>query len=120
MPLEKDGNDSRSCVCPCKDTSTFEIQQVAIYMPDSFHLDVNDSLLVDDINSPRVGILMVDSAREVAVVGNDEIKPGWRMKATLSIDHRVSDGANIIHFRASRPVHVSAGKIPEEALRLLV
>jgi len=29
----------------------------------------------------------------VSVVENGQIKPGWRMKATISVDYRVSDGA---------------------------
>jgi pyruvate dehydrogenase E2 component (dihydrolipoamide acetyltransferase) len=50
------------------------------------------------INPPEVGILAVGSALEVPVVENGEIKPGWRMKATLSVDHRVSDGAEGARF----------------------
>lgn len=45
------------------------------------------------INPPESAILAVGSAREVPVVVNGEVKVGVRMKATISIDHRVSDGA---------------------------
>jgi len=34
----------------------------------------------------------------VPVVANGEIKPGLRMKATISVDHRVSDGAEAAQF----------------------
>ncbi|MEW6403775.1 MAG: 2-oxo acid dehydrogenase subunit E2 [Chloroflexota bacterium] len=27
-----------------------------------------------------------------------ECKPGWRIKATISVDHRVSDGAEAAQF----------------------
>jgi pyruvate dehydrogenase E2 component (dihydrolipoamide acetyltransferase) len=32
------------------------------------------------------------------VVENGQIKAGWRMKATISVDHRVSDGAEAAQF----------------------
>lgn len=50
------------------------------------------------INPPEAAILAVGSAREVPVVINGEIKPGLQMKATLSVDHRVSDGAEGARF----------------------
>lgn len=50
------------------------------------------------INPPESAILAVGSAREVPVVANGEIKIGTRMKATISIDHRVSDGAEGAQF----------------------
>lgn len=66
------------------------------------------------INPPEAAILAVGSAREVPVVEDGEIKPGWRMKATLSVDHRASDGAEGARF-----LQVLA-KYLEEPLRLLV
>ncbi|HRE46209.1 MAG TPA: dihydrolipoamide acetyltransferase family protein [Aggregatilineales bacterium] len=45
------------------------------------------------INPPEAAILAVSAAKEVPVVINGEIRIGSRMKATLSVDHRVSDGA---------------------------
>jgi pyruvate dehydrogenase E2 component (dihydrolipoamide acetyltransferase) len=50
------------------------------------------------LNPPEAAILAVGSAREVPVVENGEIKIGWRMKATISVDHRVSDGAEAAQF----------------------
>jgi pyruvate dehydrogenase E2 component (dihydrolipoamide acetyltransferase) len=45
------------------------------------------------INPPEAGILAVGSAKEVPIVVNGEVKIANRMKVTLSVDHRVSDGA---------------------------
>jgi pyruvate dehydrogenase E2 component (dihydrolipoamide acetyltransferase) len=50
------------------------------------------------INPPEAAIIAVGSARQVPVVEDGEIKPGWRMKATISVDHRVSDGAEAAQF----------------------
>lgn len=45
------------------------------------------------INPPDACIMAVGAIRDEAVVVNGEIKPGKRMKVTLSCDHRVVDGA---------------------------
>jgi pyruvate dehydrogenase E2 component (dihydrolipoamide acetyltransferase) len=50
------------------------------------------------LNPPEAGILAIGSAREVPVVENGELKVGSRMKATISVDHRVSDGAEAARF----------------------
>jgi len=50
------------------------------------------------LNPPEAAILAVGTAREVPVVDSGQIRPGWRMKATLSVDHRVSDGAEAARF----------------------
>ena len=45
----------------------------------------------------------VGSAHEVPVVAKDgRIKPGWRMEATISVDHRVSDGVEAARREACR------------------
>jgi pyruvate dehydrogenase E2 component (dihydrolipoamide acetyltransferase) len=69
--------------------STFSISNMGMF-------DVENFLAI--INPPEAGILAVGSAREVPVVENGEIKIGWRMKATISVDHRVSDGAEAAQF----------------------
>lgn len=69
--------------------STFSISNMGMF-------DVENFAAI--INPPEAGILAVGSAREVPVVENGQIKPGWRMKATLSVDHRVSDGAEAAQF----------------------
>ena len=69
--------------------STFSISNLGMF-------DVENFSAI--INPPEAGILAIGSAREVPVVENGQIKPGWRMKATLSVDHRVSDGAEAAQF----------------------
>lgn len=50
------------------------------------------------INPPEAGILAVGAVRQVPVVVNGTVTSGYRMKATLSIDHRVADGATGARF----------------------
>ena len=69
--------------------STFSISNLGMY-------DVEDFLAI--INPPEAAILAVGSAREVPVVVNGEVKPGVRMKATISVDHRVSDGVEAARY----------------------
>jgi pyruvate dehydrogenase E2 component (dihydrolipoamide acetyltransferase) len=69
--------------------STFSISNMGMY-------DVENFLAI--INPPEAGIIAVGSAREVPVVESGELKVGWRMKATISVDHRVSDGAEAARF----------------------
>ncbi len=45
------------------------------------------------INPPEAAILAVGAVRQVPVVVEDVLGIGWRMKMTLSVDHRVADGA---------------------------
>jgi pyruvate dehydrogenase E2 component (dihydrolipoamide acetyltransferase) len=71
------------------DGSTFSTSNLGMY-------DVEDFIAI--INPPEAAILAISSAREVPVVENGQIKPGWRMKATISVDHRVSDGAEAAQF----------------------
>jgi pyruvate dehydrogenase E2 component (dihydrolipoamide acetyltransferase) len=71
------------------DGSTFSTSNLGMY-------DVEDFIAI--ISPPEAGILAISSAREVPVVENSELKVGWRMKATISVDHRVSDGAEAAQF----------------------
>ncbi len=64
--------------------ATFTVSNLGAY-------DVEHFLAI--INPPEAGILAVGSAREVPVVVNGRVSVGVRMKATISIDHQVSDGA---------------------------
>ncbi len=50
------------------------------------------------INPPEAGILAVGSVRQVPVVVDGGLGVGTRMKVTLSVDHRVSDGAEGARF----------------------
>jgi pyruvate dehydrogenase E2 component (dihydrolipoamide acetyltransferase) len=69
--------------------STFSISNLGMFDVESF---------VAIINPPETAILAIGSAKEVPVVENGEIKPGWRMKVTISVDHRISDGAEAAQF----------------------
>ncbi|MBM3124706.1 MAG: 2-oxo acid dehydrogenase subunit E2 [Chloroflexi bacterium] len=69
--------------------STFSTSNLGMY-------DVEEFIAI--INPPEAAILAVGSAREVPVVENGTIKAGWRMKATISVDHRISDGAEAAQF----------------------
>lgn len=69
--------------------STFSISNLGMF-------DVENFIAI--INPPEAAILAVGSAQQVPVVVDGEIKPGWRMKATISVDHRVSDGAEAAEF----------------------
>ena len=71
------------------DGSTFSTSNLGMY-------DVEDFIAI--INPPEAAILAISSAREVPVVEGGQVKPGWRMKATISVDHRVSDGAEAAQF----------------------
>jgi pyruvate dehydrogenase E2 component (dihydrolipoamide acetyltransferase) len=64
--------------------STFSISNLGMFDVDEF---------VAILNPPEAGILALGSAKQVPVVKDGQIQVGWRMRATLSVDHRVSDGA---------------------------
>ena len=63
--------------------STFTVSNLGAYDVESFSAI---------INPPEAAILAVGSAQQVPIVLNGELKIGTRMKVTLSVDHRVSDG----------------------------
>jgi pyruvate dehydrogenase E2 component (dihydrolipoamide acetyltransferase) len=90
--------------------STFSISNLGMYEVENF---------AAIINPPEAAILAVGSAREVPVVVGADGRPpelgiGWRMKATISVDHRVSDGVEAAKF-----MQALAGFV-EEPLRLLM
>jgi len=85
--------------------STFSTSNLGMY-------DVEDFIAI--INPPEAAILAIGSAREMAIVENGQVKPGWRMKATISVDHRISDGAEAAQF-----MQALAGFI-ENPARLLI
>ena len=45
------------------------------------------------INPPNAAILAVGSLQQEPVVENGNLSVGWRMKVTMTCDHRVVDGA---------------------------
>jgi pyruvate dehydrogenase E2 component (dihydrolipoamide acetyltransferase) len=72
--------------------STFSISNLGMY-------DVEEFGAI--INPPEAAILAVASAHPAPVVDNGEIKVGQILKATLSVDHRVSDGVEAARFLQS-------------------
>jgi len=85
--------------------STFSVSNLGMF-------DVEHFIAI--INPPEAAILAVGSAHEVPAVVDGEIKLAWRMKATISVDHRVSDGAEGAQFLQA------VAKYIEEPLRLMV
>jgi pyruvate dehydrogenase E2 component (dihydrolipoamide acetyltransferase) len=85
--------------------STFSISNLGMF-------DVEHFIAI--INPPEAAILAVGSAKQVPVVVNGEVKVGMRMRATLSADHRVTDGAEGAQFLQSLAV------LLEQPLRLLI
>jgi pyruvate dehydrogenase E2 component (dihydrolipoamide acetyltransferase) len=66
------------------------------------------------INPPEAAILAVGSVNRVPVIKEDQVVPGWRMKTTISVDHRVSDGAEAAQFLQALARYL------EEPLRLVI
>ena len=87
------------------DGSTFSTSNMGMY-------DVENFMAI--INPPEVGILAISSAREVPVVEDGQVKVASRMKATISVDHRVSDGAEAAKFMQALATYL------EEPLRLML
>jgi pyruvate dehydrogenase E2 component (dihydrolipoamide acetyltransferase) len=79
--------------------STFSVSNLGMY-------DVEHFIAI--INPPEAGILAVGAVREVPVVKDGAILPGLRMKATISIDHRVSDGAEGAKFMQTLASYLEA------------
>jgi pyruvate dehydrogenase E2 component (dihydrolipoamide acetyltransferase) len=85
--------------------STFTVSNMGMYEVDQF---------TAIINPPEAAILAVGSARQVPVVADGEIRVSSRMKATLSVDHRISDGAEGARFLQALSKYI------EEPMRLLI
>ena len=85
--------------------STFSVSNLGMF-------DVEHFIAI--INPPEAAILAVGSVREVPVVKDGQIVPGLRMHATISVDHRVSDGAEAARFLQALAKYI------EQPLSLLV
>jgi len=85
--------------------STFSVSNLGMFNVEHF---------IAIINPPEAAILAVGAVQEVPVVKGDQIVPGMRMKGTISVDHRVSDGAEAARFMRALQRYL------EEPLRLLV
>lgn len=84
--------------------STFSVSNLGMF-------DVEEFTAI--INPPEAAILAIGSVTQVPVVNEGEILVGWRMKATISADHRVSDGAEAARFLQT------LAKYLEQPLRLI-
>jgi pyruvate dehydrogenase E2 component (dihydrolipoamide acetyltransferase) len=69
--------------------STFSISNLGMFDVEHF---------VAIINPPEAAILAVGSVKQVPVVVDGELRVGTRMRATISADHRVTDGAEAAQF----------------------
>jgi len=85
--------------------STFSISNLGMFDVDEFSAI---------INPPEAAILAVGSAKQVPVVKDGQIVAGTRMKATISADHRVTDGAEAARFMQALALHL------EEPMRLML
>jgi pyruvate dehydrogenase E2 component (dihydrolipoamide acetyltransferase) len=85
--------------------STFSVSNLGMYSVDHF---------IAIVNPPEASILAVGSAKQLPVVVDGELTVGWRMKATISVDHRVSDGAEAAQFMQTLKTYL------EEPLRLMI
>ncbi len=86
--------------------STFTVSNLGPYDVDFF---------AAIINPPEAGILAVGSAQKVPVVKADgTLGVGQRMKVTISVDHRVSDGAEAAAFMKALK------QLLENPMRLLI
>lgn len=77
--------------------STFSISNLGMFDVEHF---------VAIINPPEAAILAVGSVKQVPVVVNGELKVGMRMRATISADHRITDGAEAAQFMQRLAVYL--------------
>jgi len=68
---------------------TFTISNLGMF-------DVSEFVAI--INPPQAAILAIGSISEVPVVRDGELAVAHKMKITLSVDHRISDGAEAARF----------------------
>lgn len=85
--------------------STFSVSNLGMYNVEHF---------IAILNPPEAGILAIGSARQIPVVKDGQVVPGWRMNATISVDHRVSDGAEAARFLQALAPYL------EQPIRLLL
>jgi pyruvate dehydrogenase E2 component (dihydrolipoamide acetyltransferase) len=87
------------------DGGTFTISNLGVYGVDAF---------TAIINPPEAAILAIGGIIEKPVVKGGEIVIGHTMKATISADHRVTDGAEAAEYM------VKFKELIENPMRLLV
>ncbi len=85
--------------------STFTTSNLGMYGVDDF---------TAIINPPEACILAISAAKQAPVVSDGELAVAWRMKATISADHRITDGAEAADFMRALATYL------EEPIRLMV
>lgn len=76
---------------------TFSVSNLGMYGIDEF---------AAIIMPPQAGILAVGSVTQTPVVSNDDIAIASIMKITLTVDHRVNDGAEAAQFLSQIKLHL--------------
>jgi len=113
-PLAQIATDNRTMITRARagksrpgdfEGGTFTVSNLGAFEVDHF---------IAIINPPDACIMAVGTAKQVPVVVDGELTVGWRMKATISADHRVTDGAEAAQYMQ----HFKA--IMEEPLQLLL
>jgi pyruvate dehydrogenase E2 component (dihydrolipoamide acetyltransferase) len=112
--LSQIANDNRAMIARARagkirpedvENSTFTVSNLGAFDVDHF---------VAIINPPEAAILAVGTARQMPVVVDGELRVGTRMKATISADHRVTDGAEAARYLQQFKA------LMEEPMRLLI
>ncbi|MHB8135897.1 MAG: dihydrolipoamide acetyltransferase family protein [Anaerolineaceae bacterium] len=85
--------------------STFSISNLGMYGVHHFSAI---------INPPEAAILAVSAAKQVPVVVDGALAVGWRMEATISADHRITDGVEAAQFMKALAFQI------ENPIRLLL
>jgi pyruvate dehydrogenase E2 component (dihydrolipoamide acetyltransferase) len=85
--------------------STFSISNLGMYGVEQF---------AAIINPPEAAILAVSAAKQIPVAVNGDLAVGWRMQATISADHRVTDGVEAAQFMKALAFQI------ENPIRLLL
>ena len=97
-PLKQISQEANAMISRVKDgkVKNEDIEGSTITISNLGMFDVEDFVAI--INPPEAAILAVGSAKEIPVVVNGELEIGWRMKVTISADHRITDGAEAAKF----------------------
>jgi pyruvate dehydrogenase E2 component (dihydrolipoamide acetyltransferase) len=85
--------------------SSFSISNLGMYDVDHF---------IAIINPPEAAILATGTVKQVPVIKDGAVVPGQRMLATVSADHRVTDGAEAARFLQAVKQYL------EEPMRLML
>jgi len=97
-PLEEISEEARTLA----DRARARKLQPSEYTGATFSISNLGMLGIDEfsaiINPPEAAILAVGTVKQVPVVVEGELAIGYRMKATLAVDHRVADGASGARF----------------------